>query len=168
MGSGPLLNSTYRAWLLCISWLPGWALPLGTTAWYVPIVSTCSVVDLSPARGQAWLSLQTLVPPQVIYRNTERGGGTQDWRRRAYLWMQNNILSTLTLEVQADGPGSQSWILLQCKDQGSSVPWFSPQDLPSSLSLSLGVALPLSIPGPPSHRTPPCTPSQLTRIMASM
>lgn len=66
------------------------------------------------------------------------------------------------LEVQADGSGSQSWILLQCKDQGSFAPWFSPQDVPSSLCLSLGVALHLppsplnsrsSLPSDPSVHT---------------
>lgn len=77
------------------------------------------------------------------------------------MWVQNNTLSILMLEVQADGTGSQSWILLQCKDQGSFVPWFSPRDIPSSLSLSLGVALrapssPLNLqsslpPGPSVH-----------------
>lgn len=51
----------------------------------------------------------------------------------------DNTLSTLMLEVRADGPSSQSWIL-RCKDQGSFVPWFLPRDVPPSLHLSLWLA----------------------------
>lgn len=77
----------------------------------------------------------------------------------------DNTLSTLI----ADGPSSQCWIL-RYKDQGSFVPWFLPRDVSPSLHLCLWLlfVLPHPLSSQSSHKALPCTPSQLTRMMASM
>lgn len=120
----PSSHSTYRARVLCISRLPGWALPLGAATGYMPIVSTCSIAYLPPARGQSWLPLKTLVPPQVVYRNRDgdRKHGIRQGRHirgfRTTLCQNRPSIpkgTILRLEIQN--------VLYSAKIQGSFVPW---------------------------------------------
>lgn len=96
----------------------------------MPIVSTCSIADLPPARGQTWLPLQTLVPPQVIYRNMGLEKGKHICGLRITLWhnpSSNSKGTTFGLKVRNKGPGFS--ILWQCKNQDSFVLWCSPRDV---------------------------------------